>query len=547
MWLEQLVLAYNQTGIAQYIVENNLLFITPEILILLSVVLGLFETLSKKPADQLRSWNVVTMGTIFALVTLAAIFSLFYLDPATGSVYSNGVSYPVLRGAFKADVFSVFFRGLILLCTLLVLLFSRGYMASRSKSPGEFYVLLLGAALGSLFLTGAADLITFFVALETLGITSFILAGYLRDDLKSTEASLKYLLYGGTATAVLLFGTSLLMGITGGQTQFDAIGMALQALPLDSSYLVLLPVIVTLMMGGFGFKLSAAPFHLWTPDVYEGSPTPVTAFLSVVSKLGGFAILIRVLSQIFLSPNSAILHSPFATLFSGLFLAMAIASMVIGNVMALKQPNIKRMLAYSTIAHVGYMLVGFVALGNATLSSVLYYLITYVFMNLGAFALVVWLGQVLGRDDIQAYSGLIQKRPVVTLFLSIFLLSLAGIPITAGFFAKFFLFQSVITTSPNLLWLVVLGLLNSTISLYYYLNVIRVMVIAEPSKAVQGLSRTVTLSMAPVMAVATICLVATLWLGVAANGSLQWAEDTIAQLYRKDPWSNIHLMSSLSR
>jgi NAD(P)H-quinone oxidoreductase subunit 2 len=487
---------------------NNVLLLGPELIIALGLIFIVIQSLfvptlsklTKKP-DTTITWRLALMCVLFAFV---ALLLQFYMQYRTSFFSTSGLAvwtrYDVLSGVFQADLFSWLMRLLLVFGSVLLLLFTGQYVNTHSGQKtkeyysAEFYILLLGALVGALVMVGAADLMLLFVGLETLGISSYIMAGYLRQQPRSTEAAFKYLVFGGASTAILLFGFSLIYGLTGGQTQYTAIAQVLspllsssvqQTLPvvqgLTSSKPILLPVAITMIIGAFAFKLSAAPFHMWTPDVYDGAPTPVTAFLSVISKLAAFSMLIR----FFVTFN---LHNE-GLVFA--FTALSITSMLVGNVLALKQTNVKRMLAYSTIAHAGYLLLGMVAFAGTgvvtQLSNMVFYLVSYLFMNLGAFAVVVLLGLQLGSDQLSAYAGLFKKRPVLAFALSIFLLSLAGIPITAGFFAKFFLFQSLASLGVAQLWTVGIALIASVVSLYYYVNVIRLMVVAEPSEQVNHL------------------------------------------------------------
>lgn len=486
----------------RFMQENNMPLIAPEIILVLFILASVYRlAVSKTLRERQEIWGYALLGLIMTLVMLSIHWNLGYVsDP-------RYLSFDVLGGLFTGDLFSLLTRTMLVVGTLMVLLFTRTYVDKKAEVPGEYYVLLLSALLGGMILSGAKDLIMVFVALETLSISSYILVGYLRGNVLSAEAGLKYLLYGGMATAILLFGFSILYGLTG-SLDFNAIASHFPAAASQVHPIVIAIMMVTIV-GGISFKLSAAPFHMWAPDTYEGAPTPVVAFLSVISKIAAFAFAIRLFSNVFA-------HSPSL---SGLMVVLSVTSMVIGNVVALTQKNIKRLLAYSTVAHVGYLLLGFVVMSPAGLSSILYYLITYLFMNLGAFAVVTHFENETGRVDTAAYAGLVRKRPAMAFILSIMLLSLAGIPITAGFFGKFFLFQAVANAGSQYLWLVVVALLTSTISLYYYLNVIRLMVIADPSDAVDALpaEEADKRSFNQVSFVFALCLVATLGLGIFAE------------------------------
>ncbi|MGE0200849.1 MAG: NADH-quinone oxidoreductase subunit N [Candidatus Melainabacteria bacterium] len=495
---------FSANPLGMFVEQHRLYLLGPETIIATALLFGLAHIMfEKKPENREQTWSYAVIGCVIALLCLVMQGAMIYAD--------GPVNYSVFYNMFQADFFSLLMRSLLVLGTMAVLLMSRTYIRKRTTVCGEFYVVMLAALLGGMLATGAMDLIMLFVSLETLSISSYIMVGYLRDDRLSAEAALKYLVYGGVATASLLFGLSLLYGLTG-STNYTEIVRVIHT--VNPSFMILAVMAVTIL-AGFGFKLSAAPFHMWTPDVYHGAPTPMTAFLSVVSKMAGFAVVIRFLYL--LMPDLAGWGSVLS--------ALAVLSMVIGNVVALGQTNIKRLLAYSTIAHVGYMLLGLVVLTPAGIASLLYYLIAYFFMNLGTFALVIHISNRTGSDEIASYAGLVQRKPTVVLALTLFLLSLAGIPVTSGFFGKFFLFQAVAQAGHNHLWLVVIALLTSTISLYYYLNIIRLMMIKDPSPEVTQLksepdSLKSSMVLNPVALTVAICVLATMWLGFMAEGGI---------------------------
>jgi NAD(P)H-quinone oxidoreductase subunit 2 len=508
--MSELLQSFYETPFFQFLAQHNLLLLTPELIILVGFLFCIFHAFGKSEKDRNEAWGLSVFSVVMALTSLLIQFFNLY---QTGALTQFSVYYNLLQ----ADLFSWIVRTLMVVGTGLVLLMAKSDIGRKSSLAAEFYLLLLAALLGGMVAASASDLIMLFVGLETLGISSYILAGFLRGNVQSGEAALKYLLYGGASTAVLLFGFSLLFGLAGGHTQYGE--MVTQLTRLTPSFSFIVPVSVMMILAGFAFKLSAAPFHMWSPDVYEGAPTPVTAFLSVVSKIAGFAILIRFLVTV-IGVNES---------WFGLIATMALVSMVVGNTVALTQTRLKRLLAYSTVAHAGYMLVGLLTLSVNGISSLLFYLASYLAMNLGAFAVVMQLERELGTDEIPVLGGLVRKRPVLTLMASFFLLSLAGIPITVGFFAKFFLFQSVATVSPQFLWLILVALFASTVSLYYYLNVIRVMVVSEPTDSVnQLLPRPL---MQPAFSLAlTVCFFLTLFLGFWASPALQLTQQSVVQL-----------------
>jgi NADH-quinone oxidoreductase subunit N len=324
---------------------------------------------------------------------------------------------------------------------------------------GEFYVLMLVSTLGMCLMASSADIIMLYLAIETTSIPMYILAGFMTNDDKSTESGFKYLLFVAAASTIMLYGFSLLYGFTG-QTNIHQISLSFY-----SEQLPLVAIIGSflLIFVGFGFKISAFPFHFWAPDVYEGAPTPIAGFLSTASKAAGFVVLLRVLITIF---------TPSATpQWNNILAVVAVLTMTIGNILALAQKNIKRLLAFSSIAHAGYILIGVVALSQLGVISVVFYLIAYLITNLAAFGIVMTFSSVAGSDEISAYSGLSRRKPWLALAMLVAFLSLAGMPPLAGFIAKLFIFAAAV--KENLIWLAFVGILNSIVGLYYYLTVLK--------------------------------------------------------------------------
>ncbi|NER38908.1 MAG: NAD(P)H-quinone oxidoreductase subunit N [Oscillatoria sp. SIO1A7] len=371
-------------------------------------------------------------------------------------------------GGFNGDALSVVFRGIIALSAIVTILMSVRYLDQAGTAVAEFIMILLVATIGAMFLCGADELVMIFVSLETLSISSYLMTGYMKRDPRSNEAALKYLLIGAAASAVFLYGLSLLYGLSGGETQLSAIaaGVANNATGTPSIALIMALVFV---LAGVSFKISAVPFHQWTPDVYEGSPTPVVAFLSVGSKAAGFALAIRLLVSVF---------PPVVEQWHLVFTVLAILSMILGNAVALAQTSLKRMLAYSSIGQAGFVMIGLVAGTEAGFASTVFYLLIYLFMNLGAFTCLILFSLRTGTDEISEYAGLYQKDPLLTLALTICLLSLGGIPPLAGFFGKLYLFWA--GWQAGLYGLVLIGLLTSVVSIYYYIRVVKMMVVKEP-------------------------------------------------------------------
>jgi len=390
------------------------------------------------------------------LITLVALFGQ----------WSNPQAIAFM-GSFNGDNLSIVFRGIVALSALVTIPMSIRYIQQSGTSLAEFIAIMLTAALGGMFLCGANELTMVFISLEMLSISSYLMTGYMKRDPRSNEAALKYLLIGAASSAIFLYGMSLLYGLSGGETNLNSIGAKITVISGLQS--LGLAISLVFIIAGIAFKISAVPFHQWTPDVYEGSPTPVVAFLSVGSKAAGFALAIRLLTTAFGSLTEQ---------WHFIFTALAILSMVLGNVVALAQTSIKRMLAYSSIAQAGFVMIGLIAGTDNGYSSMIFYLFIYLFMNLGAFSCIILFSLRTGTDQISEYAGLYQKDPLLTLCLSICLLSLGGIPPMAGFFGKIYLFWA--GWQAGLYGLVLLGLITSVISIYYYIRVVKMMVVKEP-------------------------------------------------------------------
>jgi NADH-quinone oxidoreductase subunit N len=450
-------------------VQTLILLLPQLILFLAALVVFALDLVGRDEKKWLP--YVALGGTIVALV-VAVYLIVVPVEPPAG---------PVLGGTIALDSFALFFQIVATLVAALVIISSLGYMPERTPYRAEFYGLLLIACLAITLVAAAADLIMVYVAFELLSITSYVLTGYLREDRKSNEAAIKYFLYGAMASAAMLYGMSLLYGATA-STGLSDIADALQGADASLHWLIF-PAIVLLMVG-FGFKIAAVPFHQWSPDAYEGAPTPVTAFLSVGPKAAGFAVLVRVfltaLPEFRPLPE---IQADFPIGWVALLSAISMVTMTLGNLVALSQRNIKRMLAYSSIAHAGYILIGLVSwdLWQSDsafngINGVLIYLLAYLFTNLGAFAVVIAFEQATGSNQIEDYAGLMQRSPALAGTMLIFLFSLTGIPGTGGFIGKLFVFGAAI--QMNQLWfyvLAVVAIVNSVIAAFYYLNVLRYM------------------------------------------------------------------------
>lgn len=448
--------------------------------------------------DERRSQR--TLGTIALVGSLATLGAVLFQAQYPGTAVWNMV---------QVDAFSVFFHFLVAAVTAVVILTSYEYMEVQEIRAGEYYGLILFGAVGMSLMSSAVELVLIFIALEISSISTYILAGFRRRSATSSEASVKYFLLGSFATAFFLYGVALMFGATG-STSIQTIGTVLtsQKIPLLGY------AGVALMFVGLGFKVAAAPFHVWTPDVYEGAPSPVVGFMSTAPKAAVFAVLLRIMFEA---------HAPGRI---ALIWVVAALSMTLGNLGALVQDNVKRLLAYSSIAHAGYLLVAFAALPDNGIPAAMFYTASYAAMNVGAFAVISHFGSAGERYvTLEDYSGLGRRSPLLAATLTIFLLSLIGIPITGGFFAKFYVFSAAL--QANLVGLVIIGVLNSAIGAYYYLRIIVVMYMREPRGEI---------SVSPVPAglgtALAISVAATIYLGVLPGRVLAYAAQTASAWMR---------------
>ncbi|HUL44915.1 MAG TPA: NADH-quinone oxidoreductase subunit N [Bacteroidota bacterium] len=416
-------------------------------------------------------------GKLSALVALAGLFVTAWLLSRESSLPPNSI----FSQMYAVDGFSMFFKVVILLASFLVVLFSLNSreLVSGIRHLGEYYALLMSLTLGMVLMTGASNLLMMYLSLELTSLSSYILAGFTKQARDSSEASLKYVLYGAVSSGLMLYGISIVYGLTGA---LDIYGIN-HALATGDISIVPLVVAGILIVAGFGYKISAVPFHFWTPDVYEGAPITITAFLSVASKAAGFAMMIRFFKVSFIDPAVGNLAPGAWAIFRGfqwneLLAMISVLTMTLGNLVAIWQNNLKRLLAYSSIAHAGYMLMGIVVLSNEGITAVMIYFLVYLFMNLGAFYLVMLVANQTGSEDLEAYKGLGYRSPLAAVIFTIFLLSLTGIPPTAGFIGKLYLFASLI--NAKWFWLAIVGVLNSVVSLYYYARILKQMFLSGP-------------------------------------------------------------------
>src|SRR5687768_1858289 len=456
--------------------EVNLWLILPEIIICVVAVVVMLVDAFARSSQRWMTGGISLLG-LFA----AAISSVWIWD-------SSSTINQAFNGMIVLDELRLGFTFVFLVVSAITVLVSVAWVEEDRLPAGEFHSLLMFATAGMMLMASAGDLVIVFLGLEILSIATYVLAGFRRTDMRSNESSLKYFILGSFASAFLLYGIALIYGATATNTLPGTTNIATIATRLDQSlYPPLLFAGIAMLLVGFGFKIATAPFHVWTPDVYEGAPTPVTAFMAAGPKAAGFASFMRVFLFGFPIVTAAAGTAGFAhAAWVGALAIMAALTMTIGNVVAIVQNNVKRMLAYSSIAHAGYALVGFVAAGAATdpaqrsaaVTAVIFYLLTYAVMNMGAFAIVTIIARKGDqRNEVEDYNGIGFSSPVLAFSLSIFLLSLLGMPLTAGFMGKIMVFSAAV--NQGYVWLVVLGVLNTAISAYYYLRLIIVMFFKE--------------------------------------------------------------------
>ena len=486
----------NPAGIAQTLPQGvEYIRILPEIVL---SVFGMAIMVLDPLVDERSSQKL--LGVIALIGSVAAIAATLCQSQFYG---------PGFWGMVNVDSFSTFFHFLITAITTVVILSSYQYMEVQQIRAGEYYALILLGAVGMCLMSSAVELVLIFIALEISSISTYVLAGFRRRAAISSEASLKYFLLGSFATAFFLYGVALMFGATG-STSISVISQALRSGPIP----VLAYAAIALMFVGLGFKVAAAPFHVWTPDVYEGAPAPVVGLMSTGPKAAVFAVLLRVMFEV---------NAPGRL---GLIWVTAALSMTLGNLGALVQQNVKRLLAYSSIAHAGYLLVAFAALPQDGIPAAMFYTASYAAMNVGAFAVVSHFAGAGERfvtlDD---YAGLGRRSPLLAATLTIFLLSLIGIPMTGGFFAKFYVFSAAL--QANLVGLTIIGVLNSAVGAYYYLRIIVVMYMREAREELPATPVSPALGAALAISVA-----ATLYLGLLPGRILEYASRSAAELLR---------------
>lgn len=452
---------------------------------------------------------IILAGTALLMVDLfvrkenkmliAALTMGFVLSAAWYSYKYAGVDMVVMAGMFKLDPLATFFKFIFYIATVLTILMSLYYVKKEKMENGEYYILILFVLSGMMVVASAADLLVIYIGLELMALPLYVLVGYKQKDIKSNEGAMKYIILGAFSSGVLLYGMSLIYGLTG-TTSIDGIATVLSHGGYDSAVFALALV---MLVGGFAFKIAAVPFHMWAPDVYEGAPTPITAFMSVGPKAAGFVALVRVFH--FAIPGAIDQWQMILTI-------VAVVTLVYGNMVAIQQTNIKRMLAYSSIGHAGFVLLGLVSGTQQGVSAILFYLFVYTFMSLGTFAVILFLnkGEKTG-EEITDFTGLAKNNKLLAFVMLIFMFSLAGIPPTGGFTAKVFIFMSLI--DQGMILLSVIAILMSAVAAYYYIRIVMLMYMKDPVGDIETVKST-DIGFKPLVIVIIITVVAVMWLGL---------------------------------
>lgn len=501
----------------------------PEIslVVLLFIVLAYDRFL--KPEERRKVGQLTAWGALLILILTLGMWFFLNEPNAQTSLTEETIWGQMMRHDLVTLVFRVMFLSALIVTSLIS-------MDVKRLQRSEYYSLLITATIGFSLMAAGSDLIMIYVALETASISSYVLAGFFTDSKRSSEAGMKYFVYGAFATAVMLYGMSLLYGLTG-QTSIYAIGDLVASIPLPNTWQSLSPIeleqvrnltsilllAAAMVLVGFGFKISAVPFHFWTPDVYEGSPTPFTAFVSTASKAAGFAVFIRIFAAgVFGSVDAFSLSS--APIWWSALVAISILTMTLGNLVAIFQTNIKRLLAYSSIAQAGYALIGVVTFSQSGSGATMFYLLMYVFTNIAAFGVIILVANATGSDEVSDLNGLSRRSPYLALVMLFALLSLGGIPPTAGFFGKFFLFKAAV--DAELWWLALIGILNAFIALYYYLSIIKVMYLYRSDE--EDISIPVSRAAQIGLAVSVFFII---FLGVYAGPAFEWTQQAAAAFF----------------
>ncbi len=485
---------------------QSLEFFIPELILTITILAALITDLFvKKSKTNMIGW---VLGVGLVIVGLS-VHNLSSVPPTT-----------LFLDMIVIDPFSSFMKIVIILSTLLVIVASWVNDELEKYRKGEYFTIMGIMVMGLFLMTSSVDIIMLYISIEVVSIMSFVLAAYLKLDTRSNEAGLKYVIYGAFSSGVMLFGLSIVYGLAG-STNYFAIQDTLSS--LDGSANPALIMALLMIFAGFGYKISSVPFHFWTPDVYEGSPSTITAYLSVAPKAAGFAMIIRFFHQVF-SDSIGLTSNAIGSTdlpWPEIIGVLAVVTMTMGNLVAIQQKSIKRMLAYSSIAHAGYMMLALPVLSMEAVESVMIYLFIYVFMNLGAFFIVIFVKNKTGGESFEDFEGLGWKMPIVGAFMTLFMLSLTGLPPTAGFVGKLYIFKTLVGAGSEFLWLVVAGGVNSVISLYYYFYVVKVMFLGGKRSDV------ITYPPSTMFGLMIFTAVPSLLLGLYWNPLASWVKDSL--------------------
>lgn len=496
-----------ENEILNNLVASAKLFLPETALVITFLVAMIFDLFFKK----FRNITAVISLIGFA----AAGFFLCQQDVGSGR--------NIFTKMLAIDSFGTYFKYIVLLSSIIVVLMSlfSKELYKDKRSMGEYYTLIVGLTLGMFLLSSATNMIMIYLSIEIMSITSYILAGYTKEIKRASEASLKYVIFGAVSSGIMIYGISILYGLTGALNLFD-INAALPGLADSSTPALMLSGMM--IIAGIGYKISAVPFHFWTPDVYEGAPITITAYLSVASKAAGFAILIRFLKTGFVDASGAT-DGIWAMIGSidwvFVIAVLSVLSMTIGNFVAIWQSNVKRILAYSSIAHAGYMLMGVVVMNDIGTAAILIYFLVYLFMNLGAFFYVQLVANKIGSEELDDFVGIGYRAPIMASCMVLFLISLTGLPPTAGFIGKLYLFTAVLNS--DYIWLAIIGVVNSVVSLFFYVKIFRNMFLRGIDK------KNEEFNFSPMSVVLMIALaIPTLLFGIYFQPIVDWAEKSVA-------------------
>ncbi len=444
---------------------NKLSYFLPETVLIVTLIICIFADLIIRK----KSVIVSILGITGLLVSGYFVYMQYGLEAS------------LFKRMLVIDPYASFFKFLFILSTIFIILFAITSKEFRdAEHKNEYTYLFLSLALGSFLMASSVNMLMMYLSLELVSLTSYILAGYTKKEKRSSEAAMKYVIYGAASSGIMIYAMSLLYGYTGTMNIYET-ARILSGMGMNTNPMIIIAIIM--ITAGFGYKISSVPFHFWTPDVYEGSPIPVTAFLAVTSSAAGFAVMIRFFATTFLK-SFVFINGAWQVIeginWTEIIMVLSVASMIIGNFVAIWQMSMKRLLAYSSIAQSGYIMLGLVVANQAGLTAIFVYLMAYLFMNLGAFYATMLIANKLNSDNIEDMKGLGYRSPAVCIFMAIFMFALSGVPATVGFIGKFYIFSALI--EKHLVWLAVVGLLNSVISLFFYVKVIKYMFLMKPDE-----------------------------------------------------------------